>query len=1270
MRPINNRVFRWLALALLLPAAAFAGKSLVLTSSISQLTSSVVDPLYPANQSWRVEFQIHNWTLPAPGNFAARIFELDGTGAIVFLLPNGLLSLGDFRDNVSPAQPCFVDISGHTNVLVRLQRNLEQGRVTCEAWNYDGTGYVSSSVNIVSTISTYSTTGGSLGGGALTSLGFLRVFTGAIPTGGQPPTTADGGNYTELKLDNNFSDSSGRGHNASVSGSPAFVNTPNQVANPFPKTFGAPSWSNWVSLRAGYPNKLDGSASFSLADASSSVNYFWQQVSGPSIVRWENRTSATPTITGLVFGTYTFSLRATDAGGSTAVANLQAGAVAYDDNGVVIPSDPRVTQIFGPMIAFGKNPWGYADERSKRAVELQSAFYSTAWPNPPVWATSGQGTVSYPFAGIGPAPGQTGTTLSSSITATSTSISIANATKLPGLASLPTWILIGNTIGVQEMVRITATTATSGPATLTVAYDGRGLSTSSSGNAGVVPAQAWSSGTTVGEMRIRGTGTLFASDPNRPICPAGLPGPIGPVIYSTGTVTLSPNSNVINGTGTSWTDTHGTLNPALFITDTTGASASTYFIRITATHGGGTPFVWWSLINSVSGTTQLVTSRSLPPDVDSGPFSYKITGVRYVSLEFLQPDGSTERALQNAMGCESETAAFSTAAHDIAPFDLTTQTGVHYSYKDTFGAQSAFGPNFYGSGLASRAFYLRSGWDFANTTANAMDDYWVRDPELCGGWCGASALVEGGGVIGAFANVLLNPATKLTWSDVRHYAVTGSIGGTGCNAFDTRDSGYLESWVTLAALFDPDTTQRNGWRTALQAINTRNNNCRNQGATNYPAETNSWSNGFVWAPNGSVLTPTTGSTAVTGTAIPASTCRGLAAGTAKLATQAGRLTALTGTFVSGGNSVIIAGTKAGSPFVAQFQISFLDGSNVAMAGLWPGDTGNVTWMEANIDLIANSDNIMTIASGGDDLQNLTKNWECIWNSGSSITLNRPWDGVNSGPLYSARFALAGYGQQPYMLGIKTMGMRWASALDSTLSTNFGLNASRASNWIHDFGYDPLTQGIFYGRVYQVCEPTTSVPANSAFDYRTPNCSRGRAVPSVVAARELTQEASPGLRGYYEANPTVPGRLFGDTAYGSLWCLSAFTDPTVYCDSFSAGNNAGQSNITDPYLSSSKWTGFFFGVGMAHQWPAVRVGGGLPARNRTVMVDFNKGTAASARIVLTAPSGVVTTFSCGSTAPCAVTVDDRQGTHWFKIQYLSSGGQVVAQSDPDLLSSAP
>src|SRR5580658_348638 len=293
-----------------LPVIAFAGQSLVVNGSSN---ISLTDPTMSPGQSWRIEFQIHNWTIPPAGVYSAMLFDLLGTGSLARIYPDGTLEL-ETVDQITQQQPCFVSTAGLTNALVRVQKNVAAMLFSCEIWNYDGTGYASQVLNIAQ-VAARPYTGGTVGPGASAGLGFLRVATTLMPLGSKPPTTADGGNWTELKFDGNLKDSSGNNHNASGSGV-SYMATPNQVAVANPKPLGAPSWSNWVSLRAGYPAQLDGAASYSLADASSSVSCAWQQSDGPSTVIWTNQNAATPTLNGLIFGTYDFSLQVTDAAGN------------------------------------------------------------------------------------------------------------------------------------------------------------------------------------------------------------------------------------------------------------------------------------------------------------------------------------------------------------------------------------------------------------------------------------------------------------------------------------------------------------------------------------------------------------------------------------------------------------------------------------------------------------------------------------------------------------------------------------------------------------------------------------------------------------------------------------------------------------------------------------------------------------------------------------------------------------------------------------------
>jgi hypothetical protein len=87
------------------------------------------------------------------------------------------------------------------------------------------------------------------------------------------------------------------------------------------------------------------------------------------------------------------------------------------------------------------------------------------------------------------------------------------------------------------------------------------------------------------------------------------------------------------------------------------------------------------------------------------------------------------------------------------------------------------------------------------------------------------------------------------------------------------------------------------------------------------------------------------------------------------------------------------------------------------------------------------------------------------------------------------------------------------------------------------------------------------------------------------------------------------------------------------------------------------------MGMAHQWPAARIGGVMPAVPHTIIVAFTMpANATTANVMVTAPSSALTQKSCSS-SPCTINVDARQGTHLVTIQYLNGSGSIVAQTDP-------
>jgi hypothetical protein len=162
-------------------------------------------------------------------------------------------------------------------------------------------------------------------------------------------------------------------------------------------------------MRAGQPASLSCANSYSQSD-NPSVSCFWQVLLQPGQAPpfWNDQRSQTPTLTGLVFGDYAVELTVTDQAGNAATSVTHIGAVATDDNGVVVNANPAADAILGPMIAFGQNPWGIADYwhlagSIEREAQYVSAGLSPTWPYAS-WEVMQAGTVSYNWVGVGMAP--------------------------------------------------------------------------------------------------------------------------------------------------------------------------------------------------------------------------------------------------------------------------------------------------------------------------------------------------------------------------------------------------------------------------------------------------------------------------------------------------------------------------------------------------------------------------------------------------------------------------------------------------------------------------------------------------------------------------------------------------------------------------------------------------------------------------------------------------------------------------------------------------
>ena len=923
----------------------------------------------------------------------------------------------------------------------------------------------------------------------------------------------------------------------------------------------------------------------------------------------DDDTLATPTVTGLVFGNYVFGLKVSSPTGDKDYSELDVGAVATDGKGVVIQGNPDADRLFGPMIAFGKNPWQYADDTHLRGAKLRSQYYDTI--SPPEWKQYLPGKIDYTVTAHLPQ-----TTTVGAIPPTGMTVPVSSTANL-NLSSFPTIIAVGGIPGYggEEVLICSASGSI-----LTVCFDGRGWRNSN--------PRSWGTGTSVFQRRVVGTGTNFLTT----FCPAG-PGQEGPVQYSAGSITVSPASAVLTGAGTEWTSANGIY---------------TYLTaRIEGTHSG-IPFVFFSPVSAINSPTQITLGRPWPSDADAGSVSYKLIqgGYNQFAPLWTRPDGSEGQTIQAVSACLNDTDLYLAAgAEAITGVNIQKNYALLRNYWISFGGNGT--PNYYDEVLANYALYFRSGWKPALDAARKLGDYWLSQPLLDDGWYPGAP--RNSSIAGVVAGTVLDGRTQ-NWPGLRRMASKGVTAIAESCAGDLREHSYGVMWLAFAAQFDPVDTgssttvnQRSYWKAKLAESYARDDGCR--GADN------SFPTPLIVSTTS--VTVTNGSTAVTGTGFTAASCLDrTAGGTGTISVNGSTLTVESG--VPGGAKILITGTQSGVAFNQYFQFSGT--TLVLLSGRWPGDSGSVTWQsEASGE--ANS----WIAGSTSSAPTPGKIYGCSYNSPTSLTLNRNWaEASGVGIFTTGAYALTGWGTQPFMLGIATLANKMAAqGASGATATNYAALANATAGWVRNTGFDAATGGLYYGRGFSNCEPVLGT-STTPFIFRNLGCNFGASADGKATARALLAEAQNAVRVVYEANPSASNREWGDTVYANLWGRTGLTDPAVPL----AEGKIDNYFASDQSLKGGKWYGFQFGIGMAHQWPAVRLGGQQAAIIEDLVLDYNTNPypAATAVVVkLQRPSGEIVTYNCG-TESCAVQLDRRQGSHWYQLEYLNISGAVLARGE--------
>jgi hypothetical protein len=362
-------MLRVLLLAAVVVAGAAAQNTRALVLSGSQYaTATLPSGAAPSGiaQS-RLEFRIYNFSNLAPSQVDYPLF-VDSMQC--WFQGNPQLWCKVYPDGQDHLVSLSQDLTGRTDVRVRVQADYAAGSFSLEIWNGDGSGYAVKTMTFASAtgagpMNTLYLAGVPWASPMPISYSFFRWYSSTVPLNSRPPgeVPVTVGNVLDYEFENSLNDSSGRRLNLSTSsGTAAFAAAPVYPPN---ATVKAP-----VALRAGTSFLADASSSFSSVGNGSIASFRWRIVDEPAPATIATPLAQTTNVTLPVFGTYTLQLTVTDTAGLTSTANVDVGAVATDDNDIVIVDDPNVNFVLGPLTRSGTSPWPFFDATEKTDADL------------------------------------------------------------------------------------------------------------------------------------------------------------------------------------------------------------------------------------------------------------------------------------------------------------------------------------------------------------------------------------------------------------------------------------------------------------------------------------------------------------------------------------------------------------------------------------------------------------------------------------------------------------------------------------------------------------------------------------------------------------------------------------------------------------------------------------------------------------------------------------------------------------------------------------
>lgn len=377
----------FLLIPLLVVAAACpleAAQSLVITPTVNVTAAASSGPIGSAT-TLRVEGRITGYTSAPSINWL--VLGQDN-GWYINVITGGSLAVDERKDTFPGGDGNVgVSLSGRSDFLFRIQRDVSNKRVTVEIWDTTtGSNRAYSTKTWTTTNSGWTTSQLAIytPGTGTSYMAWLRVYDTVLALDSAVPrdSVSSAAPIADWRFEGNLTDSSANGYNFSGTGA-TYSTTP--VLSPSCGVLVAQSY------RAGTLATLNGSSRSQALDGTATLTSFWTTLAGPYPEIWTSRTAADGTVTFPSFGQWTAQLSVADSSGNKSTCTSVVGAVGTDDNGVVVDAPSYVYKILGPQIRWGASPWPSFDERNKAYADLHGAAQGVVLI--PYWETAEAGTV-------------------------------------------------------------------------------------------------------------------------------------------------------------------------------------------------------------------------------------------------------------------------------------------------------------------------------------------------------------------------------------------------------------------------------------------------------------------------------------------------------------------------------------------------------------------------------------------------------------------------------------------------------------------------------------------------------------------------------------------------------------------------------------------------------------------------------------------------------------------------------------------------------------